>query len=132
MQQDVNINKNVLCGFTSLQMCLLWKFSMPFLMKLASSLKGIQLLKDCSPHCQRNHWQKFGVSKNEMDLERVAVSNVTGTTTTHREPTTLLCMTHVWQLAFDKLWCGDSPLYVSVCALPHQLFMHFSILRSLL
>jgi hypothetical protein len=59
----------VLCGFTSLQMCLLWKFSMQFLVRLAWSLKGTQLLKkDSSPHCQRNHWQKSGVSKQSTGL----------------------------------------------------------------
>jgi hypothetical protein len=76
---------------------------MPFLVKLASSLKGTQLLKkDSSPHCQKNHRQKSGVSKNQLDLELVPVANVMGTTTANKESTTLSCMPHVWQLAFNK------------------------------
>jgi hypothetical protein len=50
----------VLCWFISHHMCLLGKFSMPFLLKPASSVKNAWLLKKgSSRHCERNHRKNF-------------------------------------------------------------------------
>jgi hypothetical protein len=48
----------VLCWFTSLQICVIRKFSVPFLVKRALLVKSTQLPKKGSLlYCWRNHWQ---------------------------------------------------------------------------
>jgi hypothetical protein len=72
------------------------------------------------------------MGENRADLELLSIANGMGTAAVHGEHTTLSCTLHIQQLLFDEGSYGDSPLHVSVCALPHQLFMHFSIFHSLL
>jgi hypothetical protein len=71
------------------------------------------------------------MGKNQADVELIPAANGTGTATVHVEPATLLCVPHVQQLVFREHWFRDSPLAISVCTLPHSLFMHFSVFRSL-
>jgi hypothetical protein len=69
----------------SLQMCLLWKCSVQFLLKPTLSAKSTQQLKKgCSSHCQRN------VGENLADSELVPTVNGTGTATVRGERATLL------------------------------------------
>jgi hypothetical protein len=66
----------------------------------------------------------LGMGKIQVYLELVSIANGTDTTAVHGDPATLSCTPHVQQLVFDKRHYGDSPLCISVCALPHQLFVH--------
>jgi hypothetical protein len=68
-------------------MCLLWKLSLPFLVKPASSVKSTRLLKKGLHHVVEGTTDKIiGVGKNQVDLELVPVVNGTGTATVHEEP----------------------------------------------
>jgi hypothetical protein len=50
-------------------MCLLWKFSMPFLVKPASSVKSTRLLrKGSSSKCRRNHWKNSWRGRKSSEL----------------------------------------------------------------
>lgn len=69
--------------------------------------------------------------ENQVDLELTPVANGMGRATVHGDPTTLLYAPHVRQLVFNERWYRDSPLSISVCALPHQLFMYCSVFCSL-
>lgn len=113
----------VLCGFTSLQMCLLRKSSMPLHVKPASSVKSTRLISNgSSPHWRRNNWPILGVGENREDLEVVPVVNDTGTTAIHGASVTLLRAPHVWQLVFNGHRYRHSPPLVSAPAFTDQLF----------
>lgn len=78
-------------GITSLQMCLLWTFSIPFLVKPVSSVKGTRLLRRrSSAYFRRNHWKIIGVSENQADLELQPPAYCTDTITLQGEHAILL------------------------------------------
>jgi hypothetical protein len=90
----------VLCGFTFLQMCLLWNFRMLFLVKPPLSAKSTRLLhKRSSPPV----------------AIFLAWANGMGTVTVHGEHVTRLCVPHV-QIVFDLSMRISTS---TVCALPH-------------
>lgn len=114
-----------LCRFTPHQMSLLWKFSVPFLVKPALSTKNMQLIKKGhSLYCQRNHWQ-FLVWVKIKQTDLVPTANSMGTVNVYE------------RAMYHRLGCLSSInagvgilLYFLVHAFSHQIFMHFSTFLS--
>jgi hypothetical protein len=67
------------------------------------------------------------MGENKAGLEPVSVAKGMGTATVHGESAPLLSAPHIRQLVLDKSWYGHYLLRFSACALPHQLFLYFSI-----
>jgi hypothetical protein len=80
---------NVRCGFTSLKVCMLRKFSIPFLLKPASSVRNIRLLKKGPSPLSKEPLSKFMAwAISDRTKELVPVANGTTTVIAHGEPTT--------------------------------------------
>jgi hypothetical protein len=96
----------------------LWKFSTPFLVKSASSVRLMRLLKTASStQYARNCWQSPWRGRKSSGLR---------TRNPCKRYRCSKCEPHVRLLVFDGRWYGDSPLRVSECALPHQLPVNFA------
>jgi hypothetical protein len=120
------LNWIVLCGFTSLQMCLEPKISVLLMGKPSPSVKNMRLLKKrLSPHFRGKHWQtSWRVPESSRHgacfrCKRYGFSNCSWNTRRKRS------------IVFNERSYArglSSPLLV--CVLQRQLFVHFSVLCS--
>jgi hypothetical protein len=137
----------VLYGFMALQMCVLWKFSVLFFVKPASSVKSVRLLKNgSSQNYERNHWQNYWCELKSSECRactqckwyrysncswRICRTHWQGWVLEWQSQSLWIFWSNVCLLLLDKCWNGESALHISVCPVPHQLFVHYSVFHGL-
>lgn len=124
----------MVCGFTSLQMWMLRKCNMPFLVEPAISLKGMHLTKKgSSPHCQRNYWKDYWLQQILEKLRDYAHFQMVQVQVLFMENLPY-CHAHCM---FSCLYLMDTAIRIIIYAhqyvhiFPHQLFTHFLIFHGL-
>jgi hypothetical protein len=88
---------------------MLWKCNMPLLVKAASSVKSMRLLKKRSSHCWRNHGKILGVGENQADSELLPIANGTDAATIHVVPATcslIACIQRILVEEFSSTHLG--------------------------